>query len=60
MTEIKALLDQQTKTMVAQSEKIGALTAEVDTLKGVVGRGQSGVKDERIRELERELEGLRR
>ncbi len=41
--------------MKAQNEKIAALEAEVGDLKGFMGRD----KDERIRELERELEGLR-
>lgn len=53
--EIKSLLEQQTRTMDAQNEKIARLTAEVDELKMTVGRG----KDERIRELERELGALR-
>ena len=53
--EIKSLLEEQTKTMAAQSDKINQLTAEVDTLKTTV----TVSKDERIRELERELATLR-
>lgn len=55
LSEIKTLLQQQNETMKAQNEKIAALEAEVGDLKGFMGRD----KDERIRELERELEGLR-
>ena len=48
--EIKNLLEDQIKTMAVQSEKISHLTAEVDSLVS---------KDERIRELEKELATLR-
>jgi hypothetical protein len=44
--------------MAAQSQKIGELTAEVDHLKTGLAGANIG-KDERIRELERELAGLR-
>lgn len=54
--------------MAAQSEKIGLLTAEVDTLKTKIGdsklssgrdRDREKEKDERIRALEAELEVAR-
>ena len=46
--------------MVVQSEKIVQLTAEVDTLKRSLGEGISNRdKDERIRELEAQLERSR-
>ncbi len=46
--------------MAAQTEKIGQLTAEVDTLKTRMGESKSGrEKDERIRQLELELEQSR-
>jgi coronin-1B/1C/6 len=58
LLQIKNLLEAQTKTITAQSEKIGQLAQEVDTLKMKVG---SGVQDqsERIRQLELELEAAR-
>ncbi|KAG9237141.1 hypothetical protein BJ875DRAFT_481565 [Amylocarpus encephaloides] len=58
LQEIKSLLEAQTKTITTQSEKIGRLTQEVDTLKMRVG---SGTRDqsERIRQLELELEAAR-
>lgn len=43
--------------MAAQSDKITALTKEVDTLKMAVGQKEE--KDERIRALEREVEVLK-
>ncbi len=55
LSEIKILLQQQNETMKAQNDKIASLEAEVVDLKGFMGRD----KDARIRELERELEGLR-
>lgn len=54
--------------MTTQSDQIGLLTAEVDTLKTKIGesslssgrdRDREKDKDERIRELERELEAAR-
>ena len=54
--------------MATQSEKIGLLTAEVDTLKTKIGdstlsngrdRDREREKDERIRELELKLEAAR-
>ena len=59
LQEIKSLLQQQNQTMTAQSEKITRLTAEVDTLKTSIGERRDRDKDERIKELERELAGLR-
>lgn len=58
--DIKAALEQQTKLLHAQSEQISHLTAEVDTLKTRLGSQQGGrEKDERIRQLELELEEAR-
>ncbi len=45
--------------MKSQNEKITALESEVGDLKGELRGVMGGGKDERIRELERELEGLR-
>lgn len=59
LQEIKSLLQQQNQTMAAQSEKITQLTSEVDTLKTSIGERRDRDKDERIKELERELAGLR-
>lgn len=58
LQQIKHLLEAQTRTITAQSEKIGQLAQEVDTLKMKVG---TGVQDqsERIRQLELELEAAR-
>lgn len=58
LQQIKNLLEAQTRTITAQSEKIGQLAQEVDTLKMKVG---GGVQDqsERIRQLELELEAAR-
>lgn len=58
LQQIKSLLETQTKTITAQSEKISHLAQEVDMLKLRVG---SGVNDQstRIRELELELEAAR-
>jgi len=58
LEQIKRLLEQQTKTITVQSEKIEQLTAEVDTLKKKVGSGSSD-QSERIRQLELELEAAR-
>ncbi|KZF21652.1 DUF1900-domain-containing protein [Xylona heveae TC161] len=58
--EIKQLLSQQTRTLAVQNDKIAQLTAEVDTLKTRVGEARSSRdKDERIRQLELELEQSR-
>jgi len=58
LMQIKSLLEQQTKTIAAQSEKIGLLAADVDSLKMKVGSGNQD-QSERIRELELELEAAR-
>jgi len=58
LQQIKSLLEAQTKTITAQSEKIGQLAQEVDTLKAKVGSGSSD-QSERIRQLELELEAAR-
>ena len=62
LQEIKTLLEQQTKTMADQNEKIGRLSSEVDMLKMSVGdkdKRRSLEKDARIEALERELKGLK-
>ena len=59
LQEIKSLLQQQNQTMAAQSEKITRLTAEVDTLKTSIGERRDRDKDERIKELERELADMK-
>jgi coronin-1B/1C/6 len=60
LNQIKSLLELQNRTISAQSDKIGQLTAEVDTLKTRVGESRSSrEKDERIRQLELELEQSR-
>jgi coronin-1B/1C/6 len=58
LQQIKNLLEAQTKTITAQSEKIGKLAQEVDTLKMRVGSGPQD-QSERIRQLELELEAAR-
>jgi coronin-1B/1C/6 len=58
LQQIKNLLEAQTKTINAQSEKIGRLAQEVDTLKMKVGSGAQD-QSERIRQLELELEAAR-
>lgn len=58
LQQIKNLLEAQTKTITAQSEKIGKLAQEVDTLKMKVGSGAQD-QSERIRQLELELEAAR-
>ncbi len=58
LQQIKSLLEAQTKTITAQSEKIGQLAQEVDTLKMKVGSGSED-QSERIRQLELELEAAR-
>jgi coronin-1B/1C/6 len=64
LSEIKGLLEAQTKVIAAQSEKISRLTDELDTLKLKVASDEKPSnerdgKDERIRELELELESAR-
>jgi coronin-1B/1C/6 len=58
LEQIKKMLEAQTKTITAQSEKIGHLASEVDTLKRKVGGGSQD-QSERIRQLELELEAAR-
>ncbi len=58
LDEIKRLLEQQTKTITGQTEQIGNLTTEVDTLKKKLGSG-TNEQNERIRQLELELEAAR-
>ncbi|TVY43338.1 Coronin-like protein crn1 [Lachnellula cervina] len=58
LQQIKSLLETQTRTITAQSEKIGHLAQEVDTLKMRVGTGAED-QSERIRQLELELEAAR-
>jgi coronin-1B/1C/6 len=58
LQQIKNLLEVQMKTITAQSDKIGLLTQEVDTLKMRVGSGTQD-QSERIRQLELELEAAR-
>ncbi|RDL37373.1 putative coronin [Venustampulla echinocandica] len=58
LQQITSLLEAQTKTINAQSEKIGHLTQEVDMLKMRVGSGTQD-QSERIRQLELELEAAR-
>lgn len=63
LDEIKQLLEQQTRIISAQNDKIGQLTSEVDGLKRKVGAqpaaGGSQDQSERIRQLELELEAAR-
>jgi coronin-1B/1C/6 len=58
---IKQLLEQQTRIISTQSDRIGQLAAEVETLKKKVGNGPVVSQDqsERIRQLELELEAAR-
>ncbi|CZR69800.1 probable coronin [Phialocephala subalpina] len=58
LQQIKSILEAQTRTITAQSEKIGQLAQEVDTLKMKVGGGSQD-QSERIRQLELELEAAR-
>ncbi|KAJ5054548.1 uncharacterized protein L3040_000819 [Drepanopeziza brunnea f. sp. 'multigermtubi'] len=58
LAQIKELLEAQTRTLNAQSEKIVVLTQEVDTLKMRVASGTQD-QSERIRQLELELEASR-
>jgi len=58
LQQIKNLLEAQTKTITAQSDKISKLAQEVDLLKAKVGSGSEG-QSERIRQLELELESAR-
>lgn len=62
LEEIKQLLERQSTLISSQNERIGQLTAEVDSLKRKVGSaagGPSQDQSERIRQLELELEAAR-
>lgn len=64
LQDIKAMLETQNRTILAQNEKLDALTKDVDALR-LKGGGGNGVKapqpskEERIRMLESELEEAR-
>ncbi|CAD6506479.1 BgTH12-07707 [Blumeria graminis f. sp. triticale] len=58
LAQIKDLLQTQIQTINSQSQQIGRLAQEVDTLKAKVGSG-SQEQSERIQQLERELEATR-
>ncbi|OCL13661.1 actin-binding protein-like protein [Glonium stellatum] len=60
LTDIKSMLEQQNRTMTDQLDQIMHLTQEVNTLKAKMGDQRSTrEKDERIRQLELELEEAR-
>ena len=68
LDQIKSLLEEQNRTIAAQTDRIGQLTTEVDTLKTRmmktgeskdVSDGREKEKEERIKELEAELEQIR-
>ena len=60
LTDIKSMLEQQSLTMTNQLDQIMHLTQEVNTLKAKMGEHRSTrEKDERIRQLELELEEAR-
>ncbi len=60
LQDIKGLLEQQNRTMSTQMDQIATLTAEVNTLKTRLSESKgSSEKDERIRQLELELEEAR-
>ncbi|KAH8843391.1 Coronin-like protein crn1 [Pyricularia oryzae] len=58
LAQITQLLEKQTKIIGEQSDKIGHLTNEVETLKKRIGAGNQD-QSERIRQLELELEAAR-
>ncbi|KAI6359345.1 Coronin-like protein crn1 [Pyricularia grisea] len=58
LAQITQLLEKQTKIIGEQSDKIGHLTNEVETLKKRIGAGTQD-QSERIRQLELELEAAR-
>ncbi|PNY25304.1 Coronin, partial [Tolypocladium capitatum] len=58
LDQIKQLIENQTKIITAQNDKIGLLAAEVESLKKKVGSGSQD-QSERIRQLELELEEAR-
>lgn len=59
LAEIKSMLENQNTQMASQMEQINHLTAEVNLLKTKVADITSGEKDEKIRQLELELEEAR-
>ena len=59
LREIKEMMQAQQGILKAQSEQIGQLTQEVETLRRRVGSGGSAEQSERIRQLELELEAAR-
>jgi len=61
LDEIKKLIENQTRVINAQNDKINLLVSEVDSLKKRVGASSGGSQDqsERIRQLELELEEAR-
>lgn len=64
LDQIKQLIENQTKLITAQNDKIGLLVNEVETLKAKVGSTSSSSaasqdQSERIRQLELELEEAR-
>lgn len=58
LSEIKQLIEHQTKIISAQNDQIGLLTSEVESLKKRLGSGSQD-QSERIRQLELELEEAR-
>lgn len=58
LSEIKELIENQTKVISAQNDQIGLLTSEVESLKKRLGSGSQD-QSERIRQLELELEEAR-
>ncbi|KAH8176156.1 type of WD40 repeat domain-containing protein [Sarocladium implicatum] len=58
LDQIKLLIENQTRIISAQNDKIGQLAAEVDAIKRKVGSGSQD-QSERIRQLELELEEAR-
>lgn len=58
LDQIKQLIENQTKVINAQNDKISLLVSEVDSLKKKVGSGSQD-QSERIRQLELELEEAR-
>lgn len=59
LEQIKQLIENQTKIITQQNDKIGQLTQEVELLKRKVGTAGSQDQIERIRQLELELEEAR-
>lgn len=59
LDQIRQMLEQQTKLIGKQNDKISQLSAEVEGLKRKVNAGGSQDQSERIRQLELELEAAR-